>query len=116
MNRRALIIRRFGDDEIARTIEGAIIHNSFNKELEELRGELVAIKAGDAKKGVRAVAKSKDWHQMLIDLPNTYGFPEEQPRRGKIRTALLVGWAMMWYGIFMAYDRLSAWNRGGYSK
>lgn len=116
MNRRALVIRRFGDDEIARTIEGAIIHNSFSAELEALRGELMAMKSRDAYQGIHTIGCRKSWREKLNELPVKYGFPEEQYKPNRVAAGILVGWATMWYGIFMAYDRLSAWNRGGYAK
>lgn len=60
-----------------------------------------------AKDGVRAIADEKRWQRTRKRLARKYCTPPMNPLRG----AILAVWAMLWLGIYNAYDRLSAWNR-----
>lgn len=73
--------------------------------------ELRAVKAENeklhAKDAVRAIADEKRWQRTRKRLARKYYTPPMNP----VREAILTAWAMLWLGIFNAYDRLSAWNR-----
>ena len=75
--------------------------------------ELRAVKAENeklhAKDGVRAIADEKRWQRTRKRLARKYYTPPMNPVRGAILTA----WAMLWLGIFNAFDFLKAWNRRG---
>ena len=73
--------------------------------------ELKAVKAENAmlraKDGVRAAADEKRWQKTRKRLARKYQSKPTPPVRG----AILAVWAMLWLGIYSAYQRLSAWNR-----
>lgn len=73
--------------------------------------ELRAVKAENeklhAKDGVRAIADEKRWQRTRKRLARKYYTPPMNPVRG----AILTVWAMLWLGIFNAFDFLKAWNR-----
>ena len=73
--------------------------------------ELRAVKAENeklhAKDGVRAIADEKRWQRTRKRLARKYYTPPMNPVRGAILTA----WAMLWLGIYNAFDFLKAWNR-----
>lgn len=73
--------------------------------------ELRAVKAENeklhAKDGVRAIADEKRWQRTRKRLARKYYTPPMNPVRG----AILAAWAMLWLGIFNAFDFLKAWNR-----
>ena len=75
--------------------------------------ELRAVKAENeklhAKDGVRAIADEKRWQRTRKRLARKYYTPPMNPVRG----AFLTAWAMLWLGIFNAFDFLKAWNRRG---
>ncbi len=73
--------------------------------------ELRAVKAENEKlhamDGVRAIADEKRWQRTRKRLARKYYTPPMNPVRGAILTA----WAMLWLGIFNAFDFLKSWNR-----
>ena len=75
--------------------------------------ELRAVKAENeklhAKDAVRAIADEKRWQRTRKRLARKYYTPPMNPVRG----AFLTVWAMLWLGIFNAFDFLKAWNRRG---
>lgn len=117
-NRRAIVVvKKYGDPEIGYAIEDGISRSARrqyrerNDELERLRGELIVLKHKSAKDGVRSVARSKDWHKMLMDLPYKYGFPDEQEHSNKVKDAFIIGYALAVMTISAVYNELSARNR-----
>lgn len=75
--------------------------------------ELRAVKAENeklhAKEGVRAIADEKRWQRARKRLARKYYTPPMNPVKGSI----LAVWAMLWLGIFNAFDYLRDWNRRG---
>jgi len=73
--------------------------------------ELRAVKAENeklhAKDAVRAIADEKRWQRTRKRLARKYYTPPMNPVRGAILTA----WAMLWLGIYNAFDFLKDWNR-----
>lgn len=112
--KRALVIA--GDLELATSIaqplqskELAMVQAELEKTQKKLeRATAEKQKAENAELGVRRAADNLEYNRKIRRLKRKY--PPER-KRTKVEDALLVGWAMMWLGIFAVADRLREWNR-----
>lgn len=105
---RALVIRRYGDQEIA----GAIVDGMTKNVIRLDDGELAAVKAElarlRAQDGLRSYGDEIRFETACKALALKYS---TKPH-GRAYNAILCAWALLWMGVFAAYERLSAWNRG----
>jgi hypothetical protein len=74
----------------------------------ELRAVKEELGKLQAREGVRAEAANTRWKRTQRRLARKYS---TEPV-GRVRGAFLGAWGLLWYGIYAAYDYLSAWNRG----
>ena len=114
--KRALVIRTAGDMALATSM----LQPLESRELATVREELMKTKAEldkamaekyaaeNAELGVRRAADNLEYRRKIRRLNRKY--PPER-KRTKLEDALLVGWAMMWLGIFAAANKLREWNR-----
>lgn len=117
-NRRAIVVvKKYGDPEIGHAIEDGISRSARrqyrerNDELERLRGELIVMRAREARNGVHAFGRNRSWAEKMAELPYKYGFPDEQEHTNKIVDAFVVGYALAVMTISAVYNELSARNR-----
>lgn len=82
----------------------AIAEGAATVELRTVKEELGKLQA---REGVRAEAANTRWKRTQRRLARKYS---TEPV-GRVRGAFLGVWALLWYGIYAAYDYLSAWNR-----
>lgn len=82
----------------------AIAEGAATVELRTVKEELGKMKA---REGVRAEAENTRWKRTQRRLARKYS---TEPV-GRVRGAFLGVWGLLWYGIYAAYDYLSAWNR-----
>jgi hypothetical protein len=82
----------------------AIAEGAATVELRTVREELGKMKA---REGVRAEGDNRRWERQRRRLAKKYS---TEPV-GRVRGALLGVWGLLWYGIYAAYDYMSAWNR-----
>jgi hypothetical protein len=73
----------------------------------ELRAVKEELGKLQAREGVRAEAANRRWERQRRRLARKYS---TEPV-GRVRGAFLGVWGLLWYGIYAAYDYLSAWNR-----
>lgn len=111
---RALVIRTVGDPAIAGAIADAMSQKVIplnDEELAKVKAELARVKEEkrrqDARIGVRKKGEDERWHVTQRQLAVYY---RDKPH-GRVYWLALTGWAMLWYGIYTAWGRLSAWNR-----
>ena len=115
MRRAAVAIRVAGDMALANSMaqpleskELALVQAELEKTQEKLakakadkrkaeNAELGVRRAGDTPKYKRKIRRAR--HKYKVRKPN------------KVESVLLVGWALIWLGIFAAADKLQAWNR-----
>lgn len=107
MQRRAVVIKTYGDAEI-----GAALQSGITTALTALNAqELQAVKAENerlkAEKGVRQNGDNIRWGDVAEGLSEQYRIKQH----GKLYNAILIGWAVIWMEIFGWYDFFSAWNR-----
>ena len=113
---RAVVIRTYGDQQIA----GAIVEGMTRRvipldgeELAMVKAELAAVKAAkarqDARDGVRDAGDEKRWAEIKGGMAQKYRVRTPGPVRG----ALLVGWAMLWASVYGMAEALMRWNREG---
>lgn len=113
---RAVVIKTYGDQQIA----GAIVEGMTRRvipldgdELAAIKAELAAVKAAkarqDARDGVRDAGDEKRWALVKADMAHDYAVRTPGP----VRAALLVGWAMLWSGVYGMAEALMRWNREG---
>lgn len=111
---RAVVIKAYGDQQIA----GAIVEGMTRRvipldgeELAAIKAELAAVKAEkaqqDARDGVRDAGDAKRWEAVKAELAQTYAVRAPGPVRG----ALLVAWALLWAAIYEGAEALMRWNR-----
>lgn len=104
---RAVVIKTVGDPQIA----GAILDGMTQRVIPLDDGELAAVKAEyarlRAKDAVRAYGDEKRFESVRKALAVKYS----TPNHGRLYEAILGTWGLLWYGIYAAYDYLSAWNR-----
>ena len=112
---RAVVIKTYGDPEIAGAIVQAIDNRVIpldSAELAAVKAELAAVKAAkrrqDARDGVRAAGDDKRWLAIQEDMARNYAV--RQP--GKVRGTLLGIWALMWMDLLEIYRYMARWNRG----
>lgn len=112
---RALVIKTYGDPEFA----GAIVEGMTKRvipldddELAAVKAELAEIKAAkakqDARDGVRESADEKRWKLIKADMADEYTVKTP----GRVKAALLIGWACLWVGLMGWVEYFRAWNRG----
>lgn len=111
---RAVVIRTMGDPAIAGAIADGMSRRVIpldNEELAKVKAELARVKEEkrrqDARMGVRKKGEDERWHVTQRQLAVYY---RDKPH-GRMYWLALIGWAMLWYGIYTAYDRLRDWNR-----
>lgn len=118
---RALVVVTHGDREWSEPMAGAIVEGVTRRvipldsqELAAVKAELAAVKAEkrrqDARDGVRDAGDEKRWAAVKADLEHTY----RVRRPGRVRGALLVGWAMIWAVIYGGAEALTTWDRRGF--
>lgn len=73
-----------------------------------VKDEIEAMRESAARLGVMESRERRHWSHKIDRARERYAQPA---RKRPVRTALLVGWAMIWMVIFGLYDRLSAINR-----
>ncbi len=116
MRRAAVAIRVAGDMALATSMaqpleskELALVQAELEKTQKKLaKANADKRKAENAELGVRRAADNIEYNRKIRRLKRKY--PPER-KRTKIEDALLVGWALLWLGIFAAADKLQAWNR-----
>lgn len=111
---RAVVIKTVGDPKMAGAIADAMSQRVIpldDEELAKVKAELARIKAEkrmqDARMGVRKKGEDERWHVTQRQLATYY---RDKPH-GAMYWLALKGWALMWCGIYAAYEYLSAWNR-----
>lgn len=108
MGKRAVVIRTAGDPEMAHAIVDAMVQPLTNAELETVKAELARTKEENTRLGVRKARDSRDFAKKMRRLKRKY--PPAR-KTTKVEDALLIGWAMIWLGIYAAVDKLTEWNR-----
>jgi len=78
------------------------------EEVAMVREEIQRLRDENARMGVKEPRDKAFWAKETNDMRQRY---KRQKRSSKISQALLVIWALLWYGIDKAYRRLSAINR-----
>lgn len=114
--KRAFAIRVAGDVDLATSIAKPL----QSQELDLVRAELAATqeelarikaekdKAENAELGVRRACDKKKYGPKIRSSRRKYSV---RRKRTKAEDAVLVGWALLWLGIFAASDKLRRWNR-----
>jgi len=104
---RALIIKEYGDPEIA----GAIVEGMTRRVIPLDESELTAVKREvvrlRAQSELRAYGDSRRFEMAKRELARKYSTKPQN----RVTGAILAVWALLWLGIYSAYDYLSAWNR-----
>lgn len=106
--KRAVVIRTMGDSDVGGAIVDGVIKELTSQELETVKAELEKTKAENTQLGVRKVRDKKDFAKKMRKLKRKY--PPAR-KTTKVEDAILIGWAMLWLGIYAVYDRLKAINR-----
>jgi hypothetical protein len=111
---RSGVCRRTVNDRLNRVkymlgwaLDEAIIPAAVKAELAKLKEEK---RRQDARDGVRDAGDEKRWAAVKADLEHTY----RVRRPGRVRGALLVGWAMIWAAIYGGAEALTTWDRRGF--
>lgn len=97
---RAIVIRKAGDAQIADAIAEGI--NAV--ELRNVRAEYTRLQARD---GVRREGDDRRWKRTQRRLERKYAVRPV----GKVRKALLVSWALIWYSVYTMGERLVEMSR-----
>lgn len=105
MEKRAVVIRTFGSPDMTTPMANTLIKPLETHELKVVKEELKKTKE---ELGVKKVRENKDFAKKMRKLKRKY--PPAR-KTTKVEDCLLIGWAMMWLGIYAAYDRLKAINR-----
>lgn len=98
---RAIVIKTSGDPDIA----GAIADGINAVQLRAVQSEYNKLLARD---GVRSEGDRIRWERQRKRLARKYRVEPVGPVKG----AILGVWALLWTGIYSAWDRLDTWNRG----
>ena len=114
VQRMGVVYRCYGDPTITEPIKNgmstALVPQYF-KELEAVKAENARLvkenRRLDAECGVKRAADAQNWPDVRDGLAKQYHIKQH----GRIYNSLLVCWAMMWFEIGVAYERLSTWNR-----
>lgn len=101
---RALVVKVYGDQ----TWGQAIANGISDSQRALVAADMQARIAAEAREGVKQPREARYWRERLAEANAAYSGHSEPLRAFR---PLLVGWAMLWYGIDMAYKRLSAMNR-----
>ena len=89
-------------EELTRTI------TMTTEEVALVREELQRLRDENARMGVKEPRDKAFWAKETNDMRQRY---KRQKRPSRASEALLVIWALLWYGIDKAYRRLSAINK-----
>lgn len=104
---KALIIKQYGDPQIA----GAIVEGMTRRVIPLDSDELAAVKLEVVRlraiQGLRAYGDSRRFERSRRELAEKYSVRPVSRAGG----AVLAVWGLLWLGIYTAYDHLSAWNR-----
>lgn len=113
---RAVVIKTYGDSEVAGAIVEGVTRRVIpldGEELAAVKAELAQIKAAkaaqDARDGVRNAGDEKRWAAIREGMAVKYAVKPSGP----VRTALLLGWALLWAGIYGTAEALMRWNEEG---
>lgn len=82
----------------------AIAEGAATVELRAVKAEYARLQAVDA---IRREGDDRRWERTRRRLARKYSTKPV----GRVRGAFLGVWGLLWYGIYAAYDYLSAWNR-----
>lgn len=106
--RRAVVVKLYGDADLA-----AQIAEPMTRVIPVDDGQMQMViaenKRLNALNGVRSYGDSVRWQTVSDALAVKY----QVKRHGRLYGAVLGVWGLLWYGIYAAYDYLSAWNRRG---
>lgn len=103
--KRALVIRCYGDPDLAGTMATALAPVADDRELSEVKAENRRLTAIN---GVRSYGDSVRLETACKALAVKY--PTE--RHGRLYEAILGGWALLWLGVYGWYEYFKDWNRG----
>ena len=113
--RGALVIRASGDMDFAAPIAQTLQSHELEMvkaELDKTQKKLAKAKADkrkaeNAELGVRRAGDTSKYKRKIRRARHKY----KVRKPNKVESVLLVGWALIWLGIFAAADKLQAWNR-----
>lgn len=115
MQNRAIVIKTMGDPAISGALADGIAAILYpvntSDEIAAIKAECDRLRARnerlEAKQTVRKLGDDERWEATRAELARTHAIAYHGP----IYNAVLIGWAMLWMGIYAIYNRLSAWNR-----